>query len=308
MDDAALAALRVAASAAGDIGFATMTGALASAALLQDASSAWAGSRARRALGLCVLASVVTLVASVAWRWVQAMSMTELAPGAALLAVGGIVADTQFGCAWAIGALACVACSACAWLARRHRPARAPWVAAGLALAVVAGARASAGHAGANGLGGFTVVMAVHLLAIGMWAGAVLAAVLAVLRGRDGADGVDRMRYAQRLSTLATVALALVLATGALAAWHGLGGSLAPLAPRAGSTWGLALDAKLAGVALAIALGAFNRIAVLPGLAYASEGGAAWRRFTRVLRVEAVVMLAVLVAAALLGNGEPPAM
>jgi hypothetical protein len=32
-----------------------------------------------------------------------------------------------------------------------------------------------------------------------------------------------------------------------------------------------------------------------------------WRRFTGVLRLEAVVLLAALVAAALLANGEPPA-
>jgi putative copper resistance protein D len=61
------------------------------------------------------------------------------------------------------------------------------------------------------------------------------------------------------------------------------------------------LDAKLALVAIAVALGGFNRFAVMPSLPRA------WPRFVRVLRVEAAVLLAVLVAAALLANGEPPA-
>ena len=58
---------------------------------------------------------------------------------------------------------------------------------------------------------------------------------------------------------------------------------------------------KLALVAIAVALGGFNRFAVMPSLP------ASWPRFARVLRVEAVVLLAALVAAAVLANGEPPA-
>ncbi len=324
MDDATLAALRVAASAGVDIGFATAVGALATAALLRGAASAWGATCVRRAWGLCGLACAAALGASLAWIWIEAISMTELAPGAALRAIGDIAVDTRFGHAWAIAMLAWTTCATCAALAWRHQrrgqvlilafhetqesrpdPRTASIAAACIALVVAAVAHASAGHAGANGFGISTVVIAVHLLAIGAWAGAVFAAVLVVAPGR--VDPAEALRYASRLSSLATMALVLVLVTGALAAWHGLGGSLAPLSPRTGSTWGLVLDAKLAGVALAIALGGFNRVVTLPALRSATGQDASWRRFARVLRVEAVVMLAVLVAAALLGNGEPPA-
>jgi putative copper resistance protein D len=84
-------------------------------------------------------------------------------------------------------------------------------------------------------------------------------------------------------------------------AWHGLGGSLAPLDPATASAWGQVLDVKLALVATAVALGAFNRFVVMRSL----PGG--WPRFVRILRIEAAVLLLALTAAAWLANGEPPA-
>jgi putative copper resistance protein D len=297
MDDATLAGLRTAASAVLDVGFATMAGALATLALLQDTSSDWAARGARGARLLFTRASLLALAASLAWMAVQAISMSDLAPADALLSVGGVVAETAFGRAWAVATLALVACVAIAQ-ARRYRPV--PLRILGVATTVVAVAHASAGHAGANGFGWLVPAMAVHLLATGLWAGGVFAAVLAVLHGTP--HPVDGVRYARRLSALATAALAGVVATGLASAWHGLGGSLAPLAADAGSPWGRMLDVKLALIACAVALGGFNRFAVMPSLP------AAWPRFALVLRVEAAVLLAVLGCAAFLANGEPPAM
>ena len=296
MDEATLAGLRTAASALRDIGFATMVGALATLALLQDTSSDWAARGARRCRTLFAQASLLTLVAGLAWMAVQAMSMTDLAPVAALLSAGDVVVDTAFGRAWALETLAVAACLAIA-RARRYRPM--PLRSLGVAVTVVAVGHACAGHAGANGLGWLVPAMAVHMLATGLWAGSVFAVALGVLRGDPHA--VDGVRYARRLSALATAALAGVVATGVASAWHALGGSVAPLAPDTASPWSVALDAKLALVATAVALGGFNRFAMMPWLP------TSWSRFIRVLRVEAVVLLAVLVAAAWLANGEPPA-
>ncbi len=156
-------------------------------------------------------------------------------------------------------------------------------------------AHACAGHAGANGIGWLAAVMGAHVLATALWAGAVFAAVLCVARGRP--DAADGPRYAARLSALATGSLAVAALTGVAGAWHALGGDVAPLAT---STWGRVLDAKTALVAIAVALGGVNRFAVMPGLPRA------WPRFARVLRIEAGVLAAVLVAAAVLANGEPP--
>ena len=296
MDDATLAGLRTAASAVFDVGFATMVGALATLALLQDTSSDWAARGARRGRTLFTRASVLALAASLAWMAVQAVALSDMAPIEALLSVGGLIVDTGFGRAWAVATLALAACVAVA-MATRYRPV--PLRALGVAVTVVAVAHASAGHAGANGFDWLVPTMAVHLLATGLWAGCVLAAVLAVLHGETHA--VDGVRYAGRLSALATAALAGVVATGLASAWHGLGGSLAALAPATAPAWGQVLDVKLALVATAVVLGGVNRFVVMRSLPKS------WPHFVRVLRIEAVVLLAVLVAAAWLANGEPPA-
>ena len=297
MDDATLAVLRNAASAVFDIGFAAMAGALATPALLHDSSSGWAARRARRCRGLFTAAAATALLANLAWMALQAIAMTEGPPGEALLAVGGIVADTGFGRAWAVAMLALVASLA---LASACRYRAFPLRVLGVALVTVATAQACMGHAGADGLGWLVPTMAVHRIATGLWAGGVFAAALVVLS--ESPDAVDMTRYAGRLSALATAALAGVVLTGAASAWHALGGSLAPLAPASTTPWTLALDIKLALVAAAIALGGFNRFVVMPTLP------AGWPRFARVLRVEAGVLLAALAVAAWLAGGEPPAM
>jgi putative copper resistance protein D len=291
MDDATLAALRTAAAAVSDIGFATMVGTLATRALLGDTASDWAMHCLRRCRRTFVRAGWLTLAASLAWLVAQALDMTEAPLGEALMAVGGIVVDTPFGRAWAVATLAL----AFALVLLALRPRRAPPLRTlALALVVSGVAHACTGHAGANGPGVAAAVMGVHVLATSLWAGAVFAAVLCVARGMP--DAGDGPRYAARLSTVATWALVVVALTGAWSAWRGLGGSLTPLAS---SPWGEMLDVKLALVAGAMALGGFSRFVVLPAMPRA------WPRFARVLRIEAVLLAAVLLAAALLANGEP---
>src|SRR5436305_1371798 len=102
MDDATLAALRTAASALFDIGFATMVGALAVRVLVADVPSGRGLRCLRRCRRLFLAACLGALAASLAWLEVQAITMTELPPGAALLASGDLVAHTQFGRAWAL--------------------------------------------------------------------------------------------------------------------------------------------------------------------------------------------------------------
>jgi putative copper resistance protein D len=295
MDDATLEALRTTASALFDIGFAAMAGALATPALLRDTSSAWATRRAWQCRALFAASAGLALLASLAWMWIEAVSMTDAPPLAALPEVARIVADTGFGRAWAVATLALLVGLA---LTRACRFRAMPLRTLGLLLVVVAAAHAGIGHAGASGLAWLLPAMAVHVLATGLWAGSVFGATL-VLRGQP--DAIDVVRYARRLSATATAALATVAVTGVAIAWHGLGGSLAPLVPANGSSWGILLDTKLALVALAVVLGGFNRVSAMPSLP------ATWPRFASVLRVEAVVLLAALVVAAVLANGEPPA-
>jgi copper resistance protein D len=295
MDDATTAVARAVATAVFDLAFAAMVGALASSALLQDTSSDWAVRAARRCRRLFMRASLLALAASLAWIEVQSIALSELPPLRALAGVGDLVVDTGFGRAWGAATLALAAGIAVAF-ARRYRPL--PLRALGVVTTAIAVAHACTGHAVAHGLGWQVPTQAVHALATGLWAGSVIAAVLAVLHGR--AHPVDGVRYAWRLSRLATAALVGAVATGAASAWHELGGSLAPLAPAAASAWSATLDAKLALVAAAVLLGGLNRFVGLPALPRS------WRHVAWVLRVEAVVLAAALVAGAWLANGEPP--
>jgi len=308
MDDTTLAALRLAASALVDVAFACAVGALATALTLAGGASAWRATRERGTLRVLGVAAGVALLGELALLWIEAMTMADVGPAAAFDELRGVVAGTQWGHAWACGF------ASLALLFSAHFGVRRGWgdlrVIAVLACIVFALARAGGGHAGANGFGRATIVMAVHLLATAAWAGLVFVAALVVLRadaaGIDLAPA-DRAAWLRWLSTCATIALALVAATGIAAALSETGPTLAPLVS---SPWGFVLDAKLALVALAIALGAHNRFVTLPPLLAALAGARPdaelQQRFARVLRIEAVVLLAVLLAAAALANGEPP--
>lgn len=301
MDDATLAALRLVASAWVDVAFALAFGALASALALADGTTAWRATRERGALRWLGASTAAALAGMLALLWIEAMTMAEVGPGAAFGELRGVLAGTQWGHAWAC-AFASLALLLVAWLGlrRRLRDLRAAAVFACLVFAL---ARAGASHAGARGFNGATVVMAVHLLATAAWSGLVFVAALVVLP-EDGSPLApdDRAAWLRWLSRCATIALALVAATGVAAALAEIGPTLAPLASPG---WGFILDAKLALVATAVALGAWNRFVGLPPL-LAAPATASPRGFARVLRVEAVVLLAVLLAAAALANGEAP--
>ncbi|UUZ54127.1 CopD family protein [Massilia sp. H-1] len=166
-------------------------------------------------------------------------------------------------------------------------------------------------HASANGdLNAAVAADWIHLCLISVWVGEVVIAGLFVL-GRRGAahapDREDMARYVENLSSSATFALVGIFATGIFSAWHNVG-SVAGLS---GNPYGVTLLAKLAMVTIAVLLGGFNRFVVMPPLlAGLRRAGAcdtsSLRRFTLVLRIEAVVLLGVLVAAAILSSTSPP--
>ncbi|MDQ2988285.1 MAG: copper resistance protein CopD, partial [Pseudomonadota bacterium] len=62
---------------------------------------------------------------------------------------------------------------------------------------------------------------------------------------------------------------------------------------------------KLALVAIAVLLGGYNRFFVMPSLT-AALSASALVRFTRIFRLEAAVLLAVLIAATILSIIPPP--
>jgi putative copper resistance protein D len=223
--------------------------------------------------------------------------------------VQSVIAGTHYGLAWMTGAGALLVLAL-----SLTPPGRRGTAAAALrlpALATLLYSRSMVSHAGAGGDFSWAVAADwVHLVLVSVWLGGVLVAGLAALRP-EPADPQSRLEcaaYVRVLSRSATIALAGIVVTGAFGAWRGLG----TIGNAFGNPYATILLLKLALVLGAAALGGLNRFVVMPALltqlrqagpAQADAG----RRFALILRVEAVLLIAALVAAAFLGSTAPPA-
>jgi putative copper resistance protein D len=99
----------------------------------------------------------------------------------------------------------------------------------------------------------------------------------------------------------------MIVVTGIFNAWRGVG-SLADLL---GSAYGNTLLLKVALVAVAVVLGGLNRFRIMPRLLAALQSphgpvAPSQQRFVQVLRIEAVILFAALVAAAVLSSSPLP--
>lgn len=179
---------------------------------------------------------------------------------------------------------------------------------------------AVAGAAAVVALGGFVVVGhtrtfgpwwlvtssdLVHLAAGAMWFGGLVALTLVLRARRSPGTGpavpvAGTAAVVARFSTLAAASLAAVAAFGVVLAWR-IVGSWSGLFD---TGWGQALLVKVALVAVVAALGAYNRFALVPAVTGVSPGEGLGR-LARTVRVEAVVLVAVLAATAVLVGRSP---
>ncbi len=213
--------------------------------------------------------------------------------------------------------------------ARRARALAIPMF---ILLAGVAFTRSETGHPADHGdfrLGVF--VDWFHLLAAGLWVGALFCMTLVIFpvlrrKIRELRPDLPGDLF-QRLSSLAGFGLGLILVTGIWTAWKQLGSWSALF----DTAYGHVLLVKLGLVALLIAIGAYNRFIRLPrirkahGFVVASKrwanrlarthevdpGAAGQRREIahcyRAVAIESVIGVLVLVAASVLLHGMPPA-
>jgi len=312
MDERTLRILAVAAMAVVHLGLALVVGAIASQGWLWRSTADWRDAVVRQALAMRRLGFVFGLVGAVAALWLEAAIMTEQPLMQAGPAVATLLARSHFGHAALVGIVAWLA--AAAWLApQASRGDEALRFGLSLgALAVFIATRSVVSHAGSHGDVTMDVAVDwVHLLLVCTWVGIVIAGARLALP-RAGAATVEReaaTHWVERMSTTATIALAGIAATGLYKAWRALEPA-ASLAQFVDSGYGRTLAVKLVLVGIAAVLGGANRFVVLPRLfvelAGAQKGGR-WRRgLVRILRFEAVTLLLVLIAAAVLGNTEPP--
>jgi putative copper resistance protein D len=233
---------------------------------------------------------------------VTASMIGSMDPAAVRLQIRAVLTETHAG--RNLIAQTCVVFPLMASLAfrRMHTTSAHPWLLLTLAT-LLAAVRAASGHPASDG--DFTLpeyMQFLHLTSIAVWSGSVIVAGLLVLpsllRDRDH-DAIGQ--FLRKLSGTVTAALLFVILSGVYNAWHGLGGSLRPLA---GTQWGYLLDAKLVLVLAALALGFLNRRTLRRNPALSLKLAAS---LTTMLLTEAVVMLLILTVSAFLAN-SPPAM
>jgi putative copper resistance protein D len=253
--------------------------------------------RAQRSL---VTAAVVLVLADLGWLIYQSATMSGVGLPEAVGVVPSVLTQTHVGFAWSVafgGALVLLLTS----VASHEGVLRNAllW----LAVIAVAAGKAALGHAADAGIASTAIAMqTLHVLVTGVWGGLALSAGLAVLPALDTstARGV-LIRTAGQVSRVSLVAVAFVVLTGAFNAVRGSGGSFEAIDA---STWGHVLTLKLALVALALVLGGLNRFSALPRLQRTASTMDA-HTFNNVMYLEALAMLGIFVAAAVLSHSIP---
>ncbi|MFZ0014991.1 MAG: CopD family protein [Acidimicrobiia bacterium] len=130
----------------------------------------------------------------------------------------------------------------------------------------------------------------IHVLAAGVWVGGV-AALLYVVRARRRGGGDPVAPLVARFSSMATLALVAVAAAGLAMSLLIIDG----VDDYWSTPWGRLLLVKVALVALAASLGAYNHFSVVPRLDTDPHDGAYVRRLRLTLAAEGLVLLAVAV-------------
>jgi putative copper resistance protein D len=244
--------------------------------------------------------AIVLVLADLGWLLYQAASMAGVSLPSAFGVVPTMLTQTHVGYGWSVafaGALVLLLTSFA------HHTGTLRNALLWLAVIAIAGGKASLGHAADAGIASTAIGLhTLHVLATSVWGGLVLAAGFAVLPalGASIARGV-LIRTATQLSNVSLVAVVFVLLTGVFNAVRGAGGSFEAIEV---STWGHVLTLKLALVALALVLGGLNRFAALPRLRRTASTMDA-HTFANVLYLEALAMLGVFVAAAVLSHSVP---
>jgi putative copper resistance protein D len=304
MSDDSLWFVQVGCAALADIAFACALGALILTAWLSAEQAFAPVSPARfgwrRVRRAATAASMVLLLCNFVSLWLQSAAVS----GAPVMEAGGslwlVATGTHAGIGWSVGLAGSVLLVFAAAPGGAMSAARSGL--AILAVLIVAAGKSTVGHAADAGAFSIAeVVQALHLLATGAWGGIVIAGAFVLPALDTSVARASLIRIVARMSRAAAIAVAFVIATGAFNAWRGLGGSPAVLTA---SAWGHALIVKLALIAAALAFGALNRWSALPRLQRSASTMDA-HTVVNVMRIEAVMMAGVFIAASVLSHSVP---
>jgi len=140
----------------------------------------------------------------------------------------------------------------------------------------------------------------VHVVAAGVWVGGIVGLVVLGARRR----GTQPVTHSiARFSQVATVALVAVVVAGVTMAIL----ILDTPGDVFDSPWGTRLILKVAAVAAAAVVGAYNHFVLVPALRSDPDDADVNRRITLTLQIEAIVLALVVVATVMLVNASPVA-
>lgn len=259
---------------------------------------------AARQAAMVQVAAVVGVLASAAAVVLRAVELSAGSVSIGLTRLGH-VATTPFGIAAVTRAVGLVLL---AWSATSPSPARGPapprtgalgGIAVLTAFAVVGHPQATpaSSHALRAALVGAQVA---HVLTTAVWFGGICLLAVELRARRRLGDPCGSAAVIGRFSTLAGVTMLGVAATGTVLAWS----QIAPLGAAPGTAYGRALLAKLACVAVVVAIGAYNRQRLVPAVERHGDAERAWHGLRRTLLAEALVIGGgVLVATAAMTSG-----
>jgi putative copper resistance protein D len=303
MNDDPLWLAQTAFAALADLAFACALGALLLNGWLSREQAFAAVSPARhgwrRAARGGPIAAIVLILCSFVSLWLQSAAMSGAPIPQAGASLWLVATGTHAGIGWSVALMGSVllllAASGASLSMARIGTAM-------LAALIVAAGKSAIGHAA--DAGAFSLaegVQTLHLLATAAWGGIVIAGAFVLPALDTSVARAVLIRTVARMSKAASIAVALVILTGVFNGWRGVGGSLAALTA---SVWGHVLIVKLALVAAALAFGALNRWSALPRLQRSASTMDA-HTVINVMRIEAVMMAGVFVAAAVLSHSVP---
>ncbi len=217
-----------------------------------------------------------------------------------------VILKTHFGKVWCVRTAGLIILGAVVMTLRRYRerlPALYLFVCIGAALAMTESASGHAADAGDFSLA--ELVDWAHLLGASIWGGGLVTLSLVILphlREKSNDDGTLSIgETALRFSRIAGVTVAVIVITALYQASVYVG-SIGALIR---SPYGWTIAAKIFLFLLLLFLGAVNRYFILPRLKNEGEGQGVRQWFVRSVRIEAVLMIAVLFCAAMLRHEIP---
>ena len=253
-----------------------------------------------RGRGLLSLA-LVGLLASIAAIFVLAANMTgDIAGATDPSTLWTVISGTAAGRAWTVRLIALAAASG----ALRFRSPHPLLVASGLAATTLAWGGHAAADAGAFGIGHLAADM-LHILAAGVWIGALVAFFRLVMRGGDS-TGASASALAA-FSGVGSAVVAVLIGTGLINALYAV--EWRPLLLLTASLWGWLLLAKLALFGAMLGVAALNRFILTPRLQAEIPNGAAGSLsdLRRSLVLETSLAFGVVALVSVLGTLAPPA-